>query len=217
MNLIDPKKRLLIVGCGGHSKVITDIALALKFKDIFYQDLNTEKNEFLGKVVFNKDIKGYEDYFFIAIGDNYLREKALIEFQKNNPKATTITLIHPSSIVSEKCSIDVGSVVMPLCVINSSSKIGKGVIINSHSSLDHDNFIMDFSSIAPGVITGGNVNIGQRSAISIGSIIKNNISIGSDSVVGASSYVNKDISNNLVVYGSPAKIIRNRKIGEKYL
>ena len=217
MNFIDTNRRLLIIGCGGHSKVITDIAKALKFKNIFYQDINSKKSEFLGTNISNKQIKNYEDYFFVAIGDNYIREKVLIEFQKKNPNATAATLIHPSSVVSENSSIDIGSAVMPLCVINSSSKIGKGVIVNSHSSLDHDNLLMDYSSVAPGVITGGNVSIGKRSVISIGSRIKNNVSIGSDTIIGASSYVNKDISNNYIAYGSPAKVIRERNKGDKYL
>ena len=62
----------------------------------------------------------------------------------------------------------------------------------------HDNKIMNFSSIAPGVITGGNVSIGYRTAISLGSIIRNDIEIGSDNVIGASSYINSNITNKKV-------------------
>ena len=106
---------------------------------------------------------------------------------------------------------------MPLCVINSNSKIGKGVIVNTHSSLDHDNCLMDFASVAPSVTTGGNVCIGCRSAISIGAVIKNGLKIGSDALIGASSYVNINIPSNYLAYGTPAKIIRRREVGEKYL
>ena len=76
---------------------------------------------------------------------------------------------------------------------------------------------MNFSSIAPGVITGGNVSIGYRTAISLGSIIRNDIEIGSDNVIGASSYINSNITNKKVVYGSPGREIRIRNIGDKYL
>ena len=139
------------------------------------------------------------------------------DFQKKNPNAINKTLVHPSSFVSEDCTIGVGSVVMPLCVINSSSKISKGVIINTKSSLDHDNYLMNFSSIAPGVITGGNVSIGKRSAIGIGSIIRHGIEIGSDCVIGGSSYANKNIPNNSLAYGIPIEVIKKRKANEKYL
>ena len=210
-------KKLLIFGCGGHSKVITDIAKSIGFSDIFYQDINTEIMKFLGGEVYHDEINDYKEFFFVALGDNYIREKITNNFQFRNPQAIPATLIHPSSYVSENCIIGEGSVVMPLCVLNSFTKIGKGVIINTRSSLDHDNKIMDFASIAPGVTTGGNVQIGERTAISIGTTIKNNIEIGLDCVVGACSYVNKDIRSNLVAYGTPAKPIRDRVIGEKYL
>ena len=105
---------------------------------------------------------------------------------------------------------------MPLSIINSSTEVGKGVIINSNTVVEHDNFVMDFSSLAPSVTTGGNVYIGARSAISIGCTIKNN-KVGSDSVIGASSYLNKDVGDNCIFYGNPAKFVRNKEIGEKYL
>ena len=213
----DLNKRLLIIGCGGHAKVVTDIAYDLGFKKIIYQDSDLEKKQFMGKNVFHQDFINFDDYFFVALGDNFLREKVTNEFQNSNPDAVAATLIHPTSYISKNCFIGKGSVVMPLCVINSSSEIGKGVIINTRSCIDHDNCLQDFSSVAPGVVTGGNVRIGYRSAISIGSVIKHGIIIGSDSIVGASSFVNKDICNKKTVYGSPANIIRNRDVGEKYL
>ena len=179
--------------------------------------MDLEKNQFLGNKVFHKELVNFNDYFFVALGDNFLRQKVTNSFLRKNPNSESATLIHPTSYVSENCSIGKGSVVMPLCVINSCSKIGEGVIINTRSSIDHDNYLMDFSSIAPGVATGGGVKIGLRSAISIGSVIKHNVKIGTDSVIGASSFVNMDISNNKVVYGTPAKIIRTRETGERYL
>ena len=72
-------------------------------------------------------------------------------------------------------------------------------------SSDHNNHLMSFSSLASGVTTGGNLSIGKRTAISLGTTIKHGIRIGSDIVSGASALVMKDINNNLVSYGTPAK------------
>ena len=210
-------KKILIIGCGGHAKVITDISKSLGIQDFYYIDKNIDKNKFLGNDVFHHDVKDYDNHFFVALGDNFLREKITTEFQKKNPKSINATLIHPSSIISENCFIGEGTVIMPSCVINSSCKIGKGVIINTKASLDHDNCLMNYSSVAPGVVTGGNVKIGHRSAISIGAVIKNDIEIGADTVIGASSYVNKNIPNNFLAYGIPTKIIKRREASDKYL
>ena len=214
---LDFDKKLIIIGCGGHSKVVTDVAESIGFANISYQDTFSEKDTFLGRKVINQEVENYREYFFVAIGDNWLREKIFNKFQLKNKYSIPISLIHPSSIVSPKCSIGKGTVIMPLCVINSSSNIGNGVIINTRASIDHDNCLNNFSSIAPGVSTGGNVNLGERSAVSIGASISHGIRIGSDVVIGASSLVNKDIKNNWVAYGTPAKLIRKRELGEKYL
>ena len=200
--------KLLIIGCGGHAKVVTDIAKSCGISDFYYQDSNLKHNKFLGVDVFHDEINNYKGYFFVAIGNNFLREKITLNFLKKNPNSINKTLIHPSSIISDNCSIGDGVVIMPLCVVNSCSRIGNGVIINTKSSLDHDNFLRDFSSIAPGVTTGGNVEIGSKSAISIGAVVRNNIKIGSNSIIGAASFVNNDMPDNCIAYGTPAKIIK---------
>ena len=209
--------KLLIIGCGGHAKVITDIAKSLGISNLFFKDSNIEIKNFLGNEVLHNELKDYKEYFFVAIGDNFLREKVTNSFKVSNPQAKNATLIHPSSYISDNCILGSGTVVMPLCVINSESKIGDGVILNTKSSIDHDNTLMNFSSIGPGVVTGGNVIIGYRSSISIGAVIKNGIEVGSDSVVGGASFVNKNIPNNCLAYGIPIEIIKNRNANDKYL
>jgi len=74
-----------------------------------------------------------------------------------------------------------------------------------------------FSSIAPRVVTGGNVKIGLSSAISISATVKHEVVIGDDVVIGANSYVNKNVESNVVAYGSPCKFVRSRNKGDSYL
>ena len=102
-------------------------------------------------------------------------------------------------------------------MINTGTIIGKHCLINTSSSIDHHNNFKNFSSTGPGVITGGNVKIGEMSHLFIGSIIKNNINIKSNALIGGSSFVNNDCDKNSVYYGVPAKKIRLRKENEEYL
>jgi len=210
-------KRLLIIGCGGHSKVITDIAEAMGFEDISYLNTLGGSKTFMERDVVHREPEHYRDYFFVAIGDNASRERVFTKFSNDNPNAIPVSLIHPSSIITQRCSIDGGTVVMPLCVVNSSTTIGKGVIVNTRSSIDHDSCLKNFSSLAPGVSMGGNVYLGERSAISIGASVKHGIHIGKDVVVGGASLVLKNVEDNAVVYGIPARFIRERKSGDRYL
>lgn len=209
-------KKLLILGTGGHSKIATEIAEIIGFKDISYIDPNNQKNSFNGYSLLNK-IENYNQYFFIAIGDNFLREQVYINFIKSNRSANYISLIHPKACISKKCMIGEGSIVMPICTINCDVIIGRGVILNTSSTIDHDCYLSDFSSLAPGVNLGGKVIIGRRTAILIGSSIKHNISIGNDVVIGGQSMVLENIDDLSLVYGNPAKFIKIRKKTDKYL
>ena len=210
-------KELLIIGCGGHSKVVTDIAESQGYSDIIYLNTFGGDDRFLGRRVIHDEPSGYEGSFFVAIGDNNVRQRVTAEFLTKNPRSTLSSLIHPTSVVSKNTSIGKGVVVMPLCVINHSTEIGDGVIINTRSSVDHDSNLLDFSSVAPGVSMGGNVRIGERSAVSIGATIKHGVRIGQDVVIGANSLVLSDIEDFCVAYGLPAKKIRERSQGDKYL
>ena len=94
---------------------------------------------------------------------------------------------------------------------------GNHCIINTSSSIDHDNFISNFVSIAPGVNTSGGVKIGEASHIGINSSIKQKVSIGKNVIIGAMTFVNQNCKNNLMIYGTPMRIIKKRKISDNYL
>jgi sugar O-acyltransferase (sialic acid O-acetyltransferase NeuD family) len=212
--------KLIIIGSGGHSSSVMNVAIACGYSVIHFVDKKKKDLNYMGipLISINKCVNSHaNENYFIAIGDNVRREEVYNEVHSLIPNAKFPSLMHPLSVIGLSSRIGVGSILMPGSHIGPNSKIGNFCIINTKASIDHDCNIKNFASLAPGVVTGGNVSVGKRSAIFIGSIIKHKISIGDDTVVGAASYVNEDIKNNVVAYGSPCKIIRNRKIGNNYL
>ena len=95
--------------------------------------------------------------------------------------------------------------------------MGAFCILNNNSSLDHDSKMLDYSSLAPGVSIGGNVQIGLFTAVSLGAKVIHGIIIGEHTIIGAGSIVLKNIPKYVIAYGTPAKVIRDRIVGEKYL
>ena len=57
----------------------------------------------------------------------------------------------------------------------------------------------------------GAINIGELSFIGIGATIIQGIKIGKNVTIGAGSVVIKDILDNVIALGNPAKIIKNKK------
>ena len=132
------------------------------------------------------------------------------------PYAKFPPLIHNSAVIGINTEVGDWTVVMPQVNIGPNCKVAVFCILNTSSSIDHDCEMDAFSSIAPRVVTGGNVKIGLSSAISIGTAIKQGAIIGDDVIIGANSYVNKKVESNVVAFGSPCKFVRKCTKGDPY-
>lgn len=218
--------KIIIIGAGGHSKVIVDIIqneqkyeiagfidnnLPMGYKVLDYKVLG--KEEEINTLINKHEIFGG----IIAIGDNFKRSNVEKKIKQLRNEFKFINCIHPNSNIAFNVVMGEGNVVMAGATINTSSEIGNHCIFNTNCSIDHDNKIANFASIAPNAVTGGNVEVGKFSAIGIGATVKHNISIGYNCIIGANSLVNKDAKSNSVYYGMPAKFIRNHELGKKYL
>lgn len=192
-------KEVIIIGAGGHGKVVADIVR--KSNDIVYGFLDDDEDcdtELLGQVI---DCEKYSDkYFFVAIGDNIIRKKNLECY----PDFKYYTAIHPNAIISENVVIGEGTCVMANAVINDSAQIGNHCIINTHATVEHDDVIEDFVHISPGATLCGTVHVGECTWICAGATVKNNTTITSNCIIGMCAAVLHDIDEAGVYVGIPA-------------
>ena len=195
------KKKIAIIGAGGHGKVVGEIALLNQYDviDFFDDRISKIKNfpfEIVGNIEFlKKNIKNY-DNFFVAIGDNTIRCAKISWLQKE--KKDIVSLIHPKSTVSQFSSIEAGSCVMANAVINAGTSIKVGVIINTSSSVDHDCSIGDYSHISPNCSLSGNVSVGKFSHLGTGTSVHPGINVGQNVKTGIGSKIYKDILDDKI-------------------
>lgn len=217
---------IIIVGSSGHAKVVIDIVqqegryniigLLDRYRDVDEQTLGYSilgKEEDLPKLRKTYTLKGV----LIAIGDNYVRSSVAKNICDICPDLQYVSAIHPKASVATDVSLGEGTVVMAGVSVNPGSSVGRLCILNTHSSLDHDSILENYASLAPHATTGGNCRIGKYTAICMGAILKHGVHVGEHSVIGAASLVMNPIDPFAVAYGIPAKIVRKRKQGEKYL
>jgi sugar O-acyltransferase (sialic acid O-acetyltransferase NeuD family) len=203
-------KKIIIIGAGGHSKVIADIVLKNRMELLGFLDDNIVGNilgyKILGKV---KDIVNFsnEAAFIVGIGNNYIRKEITETYD-----VQWYTAIHPSACIGEYVSIDEGTVIMANATINTGTSIGKHCIINTGAIIEHDNILEDYVHISPGTCLGGTVKVGKYSHIGIGAVVKNNINIIENCIVGAGAVVVKDIIEKGVYIGRPAKKVPDGKV-----
>lgn len=201
--------RIALLGASGHGKVVADAAVMAGWKEVVFFDDAWPGVSSVGpwSVIGNSqciidNISKY-DGVIVAIGDNVIRLEKLTLFQELG--LPLVTIIHPSSIISQFARLGNGSVVCAGAIINPFAEIGCGSIINTAASIDHDCKIADGVHVSPAAHLGGGVQVGKSTWIGLGASIKQCIRIGDNSVVGMGAVVVRDVPSGVTVVGVPAR------------
>lgn len=203
---------MILIGYSGHALVAAGILLLIDKPVSAYCDFEEKSSNplhinYLGSERDNTvwaNIRTKE--FFIAVGDNNLRNQIAMEFEKQNK--SPITIVHPSSVIDPTATIsDNGVMISAGVVINAFSTIKDGVIVNTSSVVEHECVVNEYAHIGPGAILCGNVLVGEKSFVGAGAVIKQNIIIGKNVTIGAGAVVIKNVEDNTRVAGNPAREI----------
>jgi sugar O-acyltransferase (sialic acid O-acetyltransferase NeuD family) len=197
------KTKYLLIGAGGHARVILSSIDYSTINVVGIFDLDKSKTILDSIPVIGNYQSGIfpEAKIIIAIGDNLKRNQITSIVKHDFGK-----VINPSSKVDKLTKIGEGSVIFHESIIQRGTSIGNHCIINTNSSVDHDCSLGNFVHIAPGSILCGNVSVGSNTIIGAGSTIIPNINIGENVTVGAGSIVLSDIPDGMTVFGNPAKV-----------
>ena len=209
--------QLLIVGAGGHGKVCADVATLMGdwdeivFVDQKYPEIKTcgAWPVIAGSIENAADIENIGDAgssFFVAIGDNHIRDKVHAACMQLG--CHSVTLIHPSAIVANDTQIGLGTVVCAGAVLNIGARIGDCCIVNTGATVDHDCLIAKAVHISPGAHLAGEVTVGDYSWLGTGVATKQVLNIGCNVVIGVGAAVVHDCIEPGAYAGVPAKRIK---------
>lgn len=205
------KEKVVLIGAGGHAKVIIDILRqSNKYEIIGLTDRNI-----VGETILNVPVIGFDSALkkiydhgvknaFVAIGDNKKRRELINYTQKIG--YNLINAVSSKTYISSTVKLGKGIAIMPGVIINPDSTIGDNSIVNTGSTIDHDCFISKNVHIAPGCNLAGKVTLGEGVLMGIGCKCIPEISIGPWSILGAGSVIVQDIPAYSVAIGVPARI-----------
>lgn len=205
-------KKLVILGAGGHARVVADCAQAMnKYKDIvFIDDSFPERKKNLAWPIVDK-LAHWKDYiesaeFIVAIGNNDVRLSLSLDILKHN--GILANIIHPQAIISPHISLGLGNMIFAGAIINAGSTIKTATIINTAATVDHDCILENGVHLSPGVNLAGTVHIGEKSWLGVGSNVIQCTKIAANTQTGAGTTVIKNTEANSLYVGTPAKRIR---------
>lgn len=208
---------MLIIGAKGFAKEVLEVLNQLnQLENVsFYDDVNDDVSNMLydkfpvlrtakeATIYFNEVSKK----FTIGIGNPILRKKLYDKFTSLGGEFTST--ISPSAQIgvfgnqiANGCNIMTGT------IITSDIQIMTGTLINLNCTIGHDSMIGSFVELSPGVHISGNCKIGDFTVFGTNATMLPKLTIGKNVIVGAGSVVTKDLPDNCVAVGIPAKIIK---------
>jgi sugar O-acyltransferase (sialic acid O-acetyltransferase NeuD family) len=203
---------VIIVGAGGQALIVADIlsqsadARAIGF---VADDAATRPREILGIPILGPlELlpQTPHDAIVVAIGDNRIRR--LVTERLAESGEPIITVRHPFTSIAADATIGAGSMISAGVVITPGATIGRGVLLNTGCSVDHQSSVGDFAHVSVHVTIGANCAIGEETLIAVGATVTTGRRVGARTVIGAGAVVVRDIGDDLVAYGVPARVVR---------
>ncbi len=200
---------IVILGAGGHGRVIADIIRAQGGNFLGFLDDHRQSAPGLTVLGAFSDAMGISmrAWFIIGVGDNAARVELAARFAGILRFAVAV---HPSAVVAPDVVIGAGTVVMPGAVLNTGTVVGRHCIVNTSATADHDCVLEDFTHLSPGAHLAGEVHIGARSWIGAGGIVVNGARLCADCRVGAGGVVIHSLTQPGTYVGVPVRRLESK-------
>jgi len=206
--------KVIVFGAGEYGSLIENLlSYSNEFQIEAFCDDGMDK---IGTEMDGKPILSYDNilnfaheklinHAVIAVGNNQIRYEKYMLFKENHFKM--IKIIHPQSLIDTQVSIGENTIVEMGTAIHTRSTIGNNVFLGGDALIGHHNVLGNHVLVGGNASFGGSVKVGDFSTIGVGSAIKPGITIGINSIVGVGAVVVKDVPDNVIVTGVPAKIM----------
>ncbi|PSU14363.1 shikimate dehydrogenase [Photobacterium gaetbulicola] len=203
------KKQLIIIGAGGFAKSIVDSLDHQSYNLVGFIDTFKQGQHIGFDIIANHldDLASPQDYvYFIGVGDPIVRHQFYMQLQESGLEQ--INIIDPTAMLAKDVKLGNGIYIGKMCIINSGTRLADGVVVNTRSLIEHGNNIQCCSNITTNVVLNGDVTVGSRTFVGSCTVVNGQITIGANSIIGSGSVVIRNIGDNIVVAGSPTRLIR---------
>jgi UDP-perosamine 4-acetyltransferase len=208
---------VLILGAGGHGKVVLDILRAagehrvVGFIDADRSLAGTSVGgvPVLGAPNLLPKLRAKAKGAIVAIGDNHTRRSYAAVVREHGLEL--INAIHPAAVVSPSAKLGRNVAICAGAVVCVEASVGDSVIVNTGAVIDHECEVGEAVHVCPGALLAGRVRLGPAAFIGMGAKVIQCLAVGPGAVVGAGAVVIDEVPAGATVVGVPARAIKLAK------
>lgn len=210
------QKKIIFWGSASHAVVLEELIGYSGTEVVAVFDNNTSAKSPIDGVPIYYKKEGFEQwisqhegedvYFAVAIGGEYGTDRLEIHGYLKAFGLVPFQCVHPTSFIASNATIGEGCHILAKSAICARSKLGRSVILNTLADIDHECTIGDGAHVSANVIVAGGCTIGSNAFVGVGAAILPRLTIGENAIIGAGSVITRDIPDNAVAYGNPAKV-----------
>lgn len=208
---------MVIIGAGGHGRVVLDILQASKHYHIrgFLDSNKALHGQAVDGVPVLGDVSLLDELHgkgvagaIVAIGDNSTRK--FYASVVANHGLELVNAIHPTASLAHTVTIGSNVVIAAGAMVCAHASVSDSAILNTGCIVEHECSIGQAAHICPGVRLAGHVSVGPVAFVGIGAVVIQGLTVGQAAVVGAGSVVLRDVPPYTTCVGQPARVVKYR-------
>lgn len=204
-------RRLLILGAGGHSRAVADLASEVGWTVAGF----TDRADAPRAGVLGTDAEvgalaraGMIDAAVVGVGNSALPRRVELFRLLHDCGLAAPAIVHPRAVLARSCRVGAASVVFGGCVLGAGVEVGVNGVCYSGVIVEHDCRVGDHCYLSPGVVLSGQVTVERNAFLGAGAVVVPGVRIGAGAVVAAGAVVVTDVAAGVTVLGVPAREVQ---------
>jgi sugar O-acyltransferase (sialic acid O-acetyltransferase NeuD family) len=219
-------KPIILWGASGHAKVLNEFLGRIGYDVVAVFDNDPGVEPPFAGVPLHIGREGFKQWLqhatagsraelkaacLVAIGGARGRDRLDIQAFLAASGLQPAIAVHPRAFVASDAVLGAGCQVLANATVAAQVHLGETVIVNTAASVDHESQIARGAHIGPGAVLAGCVSVGEFTLIGTGAVVLPRIRIGRNVVIGAGAVVTRDVPDDMLSYGNPARIVRRNE------